>query len=217
MEHQKQMADQFSQSLELLQRLKSENKVFISFVPPFDLTFEIDKNALPGYLKESNFTAQDFKKASSRISSLLLAILQNDKKEFIASYIKRHELEGKKEEEKTTELNRYFTMVENALLNDHLQQRYNLKASSKAPTFTSIDWDIKLKVRDAQLEDIRFPYATCRITYQREYTSSYTAFLGGRSFDSVQLNFSLEEIKYLIKVFQGIKQALQDTEKETTK
>lgn len=99
----------------------------------------------------------------------------------------------------------------------HLQDRYELKASSKAPTFSSIDWDIKLKTKDAKLERIRFPYATCRIAFQRDFDISPLTLFSGKAFDSMQVNFSIDEVQYLIKVLTSIMRHLEEAETEVNK
>lgn len=204
-------SEQFLKSLNLLKKLKENHGVFISLTPPMQLSFEIDREVLPRYLQEFELTQGDFQEEYVHISYLLLAVLANREENFIEFDIEHSELEGEEADIRKATLREQLRTVKETLLDTRLKQRYDLKASSKAPTFTSIDWDIKLKVKDAELEKIKFPYATCRIKYQREYTD-LTSFLGGKGFDSVQLNFSLDEIEYLIKVLETIKQNLQEIE-----
>ena len=71
-----------------------------------------------------------------------------------------------------------------------------------------------MKIVDSHKEDVRFPYATCRIRFQREFTGSPVALLGGRPFDTIQLNYSVDEIEHLLRVFEKIRQHLEEIERE---
>ncbi len=208
--------EEFEKTLRLLKKLKEDNQIFASLIPPFEISFEIDKESLNKYLKEFDLKSDDFQRKQGLISYMLLAILIRDEERFINSNIK-NSLSKEKIKKEDVELEKkvfkqQFEEIRKSLYDVKLQKRYDFKASSKAPSFSSIDWDIKIKVKDAELEEIKFPYATCRIIYQREYTDSLPNFLGGRIFDSVQLNFSLEEIKYLSRVLETVKKNLEETE-----
>jgi hypothetical protein len=94
-----------------------------------------------------------------------------------------------------------------------LRRRYDLKRSSKAPSFSHVDWDIKVKYHDASIDPFDpIPYATFRISFQREFEDSAFAVLGGRTFDSVQVNFSKDEIDYIGKVFVAARERLAELE-----
>jgi hypothetical protein len=84
-----------------------------------------------------------------------------------------------------------------------------LKRSSKAPAFSSVDWDVKVKVQDAEIAVEETPYATLRIKYQRDFGGDSFAIFGGRTFDSMQVNVTAEEIDYFIKVLQRVGGTLQ--------
>ena len=105
--------------------------------------------------------------------------------------------------------------VRDHLYDDHLQRRYDLKKSSKAPSFTNVDWDIKVKHYDANLESfVPFPYATFRIAFQKDFEDSPFVFFGGRAMDSVQINFSIDEIDHLRRVLLRARERLEMLEGE---
>lgn len=197
--------------------MSEHHEVFISLIPPFELSFEVDRDTLDRCLRESDLSNADFRKQSNIIEIRLLAILGRTEEHFIESRIERLELKDEKIEQEKEKLHKELESVRNALWNQHLQDRYDLKASSKAPWFTGIDWDTKLKTRDSKVESIHFPYATCRIAYQIEFGGSPLALLGGKNFDSMQMNFSIDEIEYLIRVFTSIRRYLEEMEREVKK
>lgn len=211
-------AELFKQVLATLKALYAHREIFVSLIPPLELSFEIDREVLAQRLKESHIDERDFRREADRISSLLLAILQEAEEQYVKGTIERLELKDEKEaEDKKKKLLEELENVRKAFWNQHLKDRYDLKASSKAPSFVSIDWDIKLKTKDANLEKIRFPYATCRIDYQREFSASPFAILGGKTMDAVQINFSIDDIEYLIKVLSAIMLHLEEAEREVKK
>ena len=120
------------------------------------------------------------------------------------------EFDDEEQAEKERErLNADIQKVESKLYDSHLQQRYDLKRTSKAPSFTGIDWDIKVKHFDAKLGDFEpFPYATCKISFQREFDDSPFVFFGGRAFDSAQINFTIDDIDHLSQVLAKVRERL---------
>ena len=105
--------------------------------------------------------------------------------------------------------------VREQLFDEKLRRRYNLKRSSKAPSFNQVDWDIKVKRYDAKVEIFEpFPYATFRLSFQRDFDDSPFAVFGGRTFDSVQVNFSRDEIDYLVRVLSAASRQLATLEED---
>lgn len=205
----------FEKTIEILDRLIKRGEVYIALNPPFDASFEISKGILRHELEEASLGERDFRRQSSRVSSMLLAILSGEEDDYINSVIQRLEkLKGKEASKRREELEEQISKVKEGLLTDHLKGRYNLKRSSKAPVFSGLDWDIKIKTEDAQLENIRFPYATCRIKFQREFEESPLVIFGSRIFDSVQINFCVDDIDYLIKTLRTIRDNLAQTEEK---
>ena len=150
--------------------------------------------------------------AAGRIGVMLSAILEKQEEEYIDHFISS--ADGPQISDDVERLKAEIENVRDRLYDSHLQQRYDLKKSSKAPSFTSIDWDIKIKHFDAKLSDFKpFPYATCRLSYQREFDQSPLT-LFGRAFDAVQINLSVDEIDYLSRVLATIRERLISLEGE---
>jgi len=214
MSAQKEKADVFEKVIQILDRLIRRGEVYISLDPPFGASFEISRGILLHELEEASLGEKDFQRQSRRISSMLLVVLAEEESNYIASRIRSEELKGEKASERREVLKEQMSKVRERLLTEHLKSRHNLKLSSKAPVFSGIDWDIKIKTADARLERIRFPYATCRIKFQREFEESPFILLGGRAFDSMQINFCIDDIDYLIKTFHTIRERLAQTEEQ---
>ena len=206
-------SEKFNKAVQLLKQLSEAGELYISLIPPFDVSLEIDRRAV-ARCREAGLSAETFKKESNRVGELLMAILEEKEDVFIDSQIERSELSGEEAQRERKMLQDELATVRENLFDTHLKGRYDLKVSSKAPSFTGIDWDIKLKTVDAKLEKIKFPYATCRIRFQREFEISPVAVLGRNFFDAVQLNFSRDDIDYLIRVFRTIRQHLAEMEEE---
>lgn len=207
---EKEHKDFFIDSLAII--ANPNNHVFISLVPPFELSFEIDKDILKMNLQNSSMAKEDFKRNSQIISSLLLAILRGQEKGFVKFYLENQQSEDGKEDEKS--LLAKMDQVRKHLYNSQLQNRYNLKKSSKAPSFTNIDWDIKIKAKDSKVDEIKYPYVTCKIIYQKIFEYSPYYVLGGQAIDAIQINFAKDDIAYLIWVLENVKSHLEKIEEE---
>lgn len=189
--------------------------MFIALSPPFTASMDIDREVLQQYLEKLGIPETEFRKSASQIGLMLGAILNDSIEEYISH---GPSPEGVGQENLDDDENRKRGAIEcvrNQIYDDHLQKRYDLKKSSKAPSFTDIDWDIKVKHFDAKLADFTpVPYATCRLSFQREFDDSPFALFGGRTFDAVQINFSVDEIDYLTRVLSRVKERLQAMESE---
>ena len=206
--------DAFKKAIEIIDSLNRRGEIYISINPPFEAAFEVSRKTLLRELEEASLAEGDFQRQLRRISSMLLAVLAEEESEYIDSRIETEELKDEEASERRGVLQEQISKVKESLLTERLKSRYDLKRSSKAPVFSGIDWDIKIKTGDARLENIRFPYATCRIKFQREFEESPFIIFGGRVFDSMQINFSLDDIDYLIKTLSIIKEYLAKAEKE---
>jgi len=195
-------------------------EAFISLSPPFGSTIEIDRAVIRKYLKEQTTNAElDFKKQAAEAGGLLTPVLEGDLEDIVRFRLQQRTADTSAKESAEQfekELREKLEQVKKHLWNEHLQKRYNLKKSSKAPSFTDIDWDIKIKHADAKLEPLEpFPYATCRIAFQKEFDRSTQSFFN--AFGSVQINFSVDEIHYLQRVLTTIEERLRSVEKELPK
>jgi hypothetical protein len=213
----------YARILDVLIGLFREERVYTSILPPFRVDFEIDdRPALLASLKQAGIEGKekDFRSTLSEIERIVLAILRNEEDRFINGRLEELETETAKDEEKKTLKDKFhatrdFLMAVDA--NNSIGKRYNWKASSKAPSYTGVDWDIKEKLIDGKVGVLEFPYATCRIQFQRDFSGDPFLIIGGRMFDSIQLNFSREEAEHLVKIFQRIVEELKIIEKKIAK
>jgi hypothetical protein len=205
--------DQFRVVLELLSRLQNNPDVlFLAMSPPFAVRFEVEQTAIDRELAELRLSEEDFRREARVIGNMLLAILSHEDDAYIEHMAKEHDHPD--DPSYREELVTRVSAVRDAFATDHVVKRFEVKRYSKAPSFASVDWDVKLKVADANLTDwSKFPYATVRLTYQREFDDTPYAFLG-KPFDALQINFSVDEVAHLIRVFLQIQTALERTEEE---
>ena len=72
------ISKEFARTLEILISFKEGGELFVSFSPPFRLSFETDRSALQKALKDSDLSEREFRKAANQIKGALLAILSDD-------------------------------------------------------------------------------------------------------------------------------------------
>ena len=196
-------AADFDATLRILKELYDSDRLFITLLPPFTVVFEFDPAEVKPLLGQ--MTAPLFDDISNDIGVLLMAILDD-----VEEFVQRRLARDKNLDE--TELRRQIAATRLALWSAALQNRYHLKISSKAPAFAGIDWDIKVKVEDASLHSIDLPYTTCKIRLQREFDNSPFTVISGRVFDAVQINLTLDEVSYLIRVLTTVQRRLAELE-----
>jgi len=216
-------AENYTQILNVLIGLFREERVYVSISPPFRVDFEIDdRPALLASLKQAGFEGKekDFRSTLSEIERIVLAMLRNDEERFISGRLEELEETTAKDEQRRI-LKGKFSATRDFLMavdpNNRIGKRYNWKASSKAPAYTGVDWDIKEKLIDSKVGILEFSYATCRIQFQRDFSGDPFFVIGGRMFDSIQLNFSREEAERLAKIFQRIVEELKAIDKKLAK
>ena len=143
---------------------------------------------------------------------MLRALLEGLVDEYVDYRLERVEAEGRADIEAT--LRKRVAQVQDELYDDRLRRRYALKKTSKAPAFAAIAWDIKTKIADSAKPDLEaFPYATCRISYQKSFDDAPWSVLGNL-FDSAQINFTSDEVRYVIRVLQTIQAHLESAEQD---
>ena len=200
----------------MLERWKADGQLFISLSPPFTVTLEVDRVVMGETLTQPTLTPEQFSAASDEIGLILLNVLNRTEGRYIYGPGGRDSDEVDLETRAAQKQRKArVEEVKSRLYDDYLQRRYDLKKSSKAPSFNGVDWDVKVKRFDANVDDFQpFPYATLRLSFQRDFEDSAFAVLGGRTFDSVQVNFSRDEIDHLIRVLSRTRERLVMLEEE---
>ena len=162
--------------LAILEQWKSNGELFVSLSPPFSVTLEVDRTIMRDALGQSGLTESEFRECSTEIGFILLNILNGTEDRYLEGG-----LSNSPEEIHRTQRKAYVQDVKSSLYDDYLQGRYDLKRSSKAPSFNGIDWDIKVKQYDANFDEFRpFAYATLRLSFQRDFEDSAFSVLGGQ-------------------------------------
>jgi len=208
----------FTSALRILRKLSDSGNLFISLKPPFTVDFEIPRDVLTQELKSSKLTEKEFLRFSDEISAMLDATLSDEADRYIEVRIQRSiEAGGLKEDDipaRRAMLSDEIEIVKAELFSDHLKRRYDLKKSSKAPAFTDVHWDVKVKTHDFKLGKLNFPYATFRITFQRNFQDDPLTLFATPTFDSMQINFTIDEIDYLVQALNKAREYLKQLEKE---
>ena len=205
---------QFEKTLAMLSDLKDRSELFIALTPPFFTAFEIDREILKEALVEHSIAEAEFRREAANVGRILVSILNDDVEPYIAYFVENSLGSSDSDADALQDQGRSLVaQVCDKLMDDRLQQRYDLKKSSKAPGFTSVDWDVKVKHFDAHLDSlIRLPYATFRIAFQKDFADSPLLFFGGQAMDSVQMNFTVDEIDYLQRVLFTAQRRLRELE-----
>lgn len=188
------------------------NEVFVSMSPPFDISFEINADILDNNISNKNINKKLFFAISRTAGFLLLSLLQDRNEDAIVEEFTRNIEDETEREKEAFFLKDALKIVKDSLLTENLSNRYKLKISSKAPSFSSIDWDIKLKINDSKIKEINIPYATCKFQYQREFQLPLYYLAASSTFDSIQINFSLDEVRHLKRIFANIEKKLEEAE-----
>ena len=200
----------------MLERWKADGQLFISLSPPFTVTLEVDRVVMGETLTQPTLSPEEFSAASDEIGLILLNVLNRTEGRYVLGP-GGGDADEEDPETQAAQNQRKARVeeVKSRLYDDYLQRRYDLKKSSKAPSFNGVDWDVKVKRFDANVDDFRpFPYATLRLSFQRDFEDSAFAILGGRTFDSIQVNFSRDEIDHLIRVLSRTRERLVTLEEE---
>ena len=216
-EHVSEAQTKLTEALAVLGQWRSDSQLFISLSPPFSVTLEVDRTVMRDTLERSAMTEQEFRAASNEVGLILLNVLNRTEERYIQTRGAEEASDVSSLATHTTPSEREANVreVKARLYDDYLQGRYDLKKSSKAPSFKSVDWDVKVKHYDANFDEFRpFPYTTLRLSFQRDFEDSAFAILGGRTFDSVQVNFSKDELDYLIRVLSRARERLVSLEGE---
>ena len=203
--------------LESLVHAQKSGYLFIGLLPPLDTTLELPKAVLEEHLAKNNLSDAEFRTAAELIGELIYACLSDSVEMAIDARLDhfqgRHKIDQQIIDGARTKLNELTATVKSAFCDERLSKRYDLKISSKAPAFTSVDWDTKVKMTDFKKGKVNFPYSTIRFKFQREFDSSPLSILGGNLFDSVQINFALDDIRYLSRVLNEVEGELEGLER----
>ena len=196
----------FEQFVEAIAEEYAAKRLFIRLVPP--LYVEVVLDARDKVRERLGLSKEEFDYHLRTVEHLLIPIMRRQ----VDAYLEHLEVQQETEKEKG-DLKRQAALIEEHIVDDRLRARFKLKVTSKAPAFVSLDWDVKIKVHDAKAKEFRFPYATLRLNYQRDFDEPPLILLGGRTFDSAQVNFTLDEVDHLMHVLDDIRAVLSEAER----
>lgn len=201
----------FDAALQELTKLHQRRECFILFSSAFSGTIELrDRDAI-NTLRTRGLSEDEIRSAFAEIASLVLAALRAGELDDVFYLIRGSRNPA---DDERAEYTARFEAVRSALVDNHLTRRYQLKRLSKAPAFSDIDWDVKLKITDALDEAFApFPYATIKLKYQLGFEGVRGfPFLPMSDQDSVQVNFTSDELSYLITSLEHARESLERAE-----
>lgn len=202
----------FDGVLAAVNTLVQANDCFVLLKPPFGAALEVRDRSPIEALAEQGISRAEREEAIADIAGLLWYALVDRVEEYV-EYRMAEDVSGDVEagDAKTGSAEEWTSRagaVASTLVDDGLRSRYRLKRLSKAPAFTDIDWDVKVKVDDAGESGLEpFPYVTVKLKFQRDFGDE-PFWLGGTTVDSVQVNFSTEELEYVIHSLQRSRDAM---------
>ena len=200
----------FDTAISLLADLKTRRQLFTSLKPPFVVTFEVNSDVLTDALGKSNLSKERFATASREIGEMVLSILA-DRTGSLKDQLADEDASAEMQADQEGQLQQRVARVADVLVDEELKNRYQLKVASKAPAFSSIDWDVKEKKFDARLGPVRLPYATVRMRWQKEFEYEFETLFQRNLFDSVQINMTRDELEYVIQELARAMEQLDDS------
>lgn len=208
--------DSFDAVLTMLRSVKhSGGSCFILFSSPYIGAIELGDSTPLDHLRQQGLSENALRVAVTEVATLVMAVLRDD----FEGSLRLENFGRTPTDEERAEHRARYDAVASALVDDHLQRRYQLKRLSKAPAFADIDWDIKMKIADASVREgfEPFPYATLKLSYDKAFEdgASPYPFLADRKPESVQVNFTIDEIEYLMNVLGRARDSLANAEKLT--
>lgn len=204
----------FQEAVRIARTLIDNGSIFV-FVSPIEVTdikVQVDRESLEVTLRPTPFSYDDFNNFLGEISRLIAISLEKNEDAYIESRVEYWRDEEKYDEARIANeksmLQSKLRSVNETLVDNRLRQRYILKQCAKSPYFTGFDWEINVKHSDGETEIVQpLPYATCQIRFAEPGTKYRFSFL--EHTESVQIDWTEEELDYMIRVFEVIKQRIQ--------
>jgi hypothetical protein len=108
-------------------------------------------------------------------------------------------------DEQVDALRRKLAFVDTKLVDKYLRQRYFFKSLARVPSFLSLDWTINVTYFHGEDGESPFPYVSCLLEYQKAAPMSEFDKVFGQGKEALKIDFTLDEVEYLIKTFKAIK------------
>lgn len=204
----------FQEAVRIVRNLIDNGSIFV-FVSPIEaseIKVQVDKESLQATLKPTTFSYDDFNNFLREISRLISTCLDKNEGGYIESRVEYWRDEEKYDETRIANekslLESKLRSVKETLVDERLNQRHFLKQYAKSPYFTGFDWEVNVKHSDGEADVIQpLPYATCQIRFVDPRTKYRFSFM--EHTESVQIDWTEEEIDYMIRVLEVIKQRIQ--------
>jgi len=204
----------FQEAVKIVRNLIDNGSIFI-VVSPIEISevkVQVDKESLQATLKPTTFSYDDFNNFLGEISRLISICLEKSEDGYIKSRVEHWRDEQRYDETRIANekslLESKLLSVKETLIDERLNQRYFLKKYAKSPYFTGFDWEVNVKHSDGETDVIQpLPYATCQIRFADPGTKYRFSLM--EHTESVQIDWTEEEIDYMIRVLEVIKQRIQ--------
>ncbi len=186
--------------------------IFVSSIEYSEIKVQVDRESLESILKPTAFSYDEFNSHLGEISRLLSVCLDNKQDSFMKSRVVEWRDEEQYDETRIADaksvLESKLQSVIETIIDDSLRQRYFLKKYAKSPYFTGFEWEVNVKHSDGETDVVKpLPYATCQIRFIQPGTKYRFPFM--EHTESVQIDWTEEEIDYITRVFEVIKQRIR--------
>ena len=207
--------EKFREAVKIVRNLIDNGSIFV-FVSPTEISeikVQVDKESLQATLRPTTFSYDDFNNFLRETSRLISVCLENDQDAYIKSRVEDWRDDEKYDETRIANeksvLESKLKSVNETIADDSLRRRYFLKKYAKSPYFTGFEWEINVKHSDGEADVAKpLPYATCQIRFVQPGTQYRFSFL--QHSESIQIDWTEEEIDYITRAFEIIKQRIRD-------
>ncbi len=205
---------QFKEAIRIVRNLIDNGSifVFVSSIEASEIKVQVDKESLQATLKPAAFSYDDFNNFLGEISRFISICLDKNEDIYIKGRVEYWRDEEKYDETRIADekslLESKLRSVRETLVDERLNQRYFLKKYAKSPYFTGFDWEINVKHSDGAVDVVQpLPYVTCQIRFAEPGTKHRFSFIEHTK--SLQIDWTEEEVDYMIRVLEVIKQRIQ--------
>ncbi len=219
---------QFATLLSEVRLLLDRNEAYLALTPPFAARLVIDEAVLAEMAAKLEVDEKILQQQVQEVSLMILGVLM-EQQDSMASYlvsrvhdrdvvsVERPPEQRQESEAKAKLFRTRMKSIAEVVVDKHLRNRFRLKVASKAPSFSGISWDVKVKVLDDADKEFsagRVPYTTIRVEYQKQFSEDSTFVLGPDVFDAVQINLTRDDVEFLVRTLRRLSDSLAEFEEE---
>ena len=211
-------ADKFTKAVEVVKALLDEGKAYVvessagMFFPWVGVTIRVlDDKALDSLLTKKGLSREEFKgPLGSEISRMMRECLGNRQVAYTEECVQRWRKEKHEEpsiEAEKAELVQKLKRI-TELIDNRLRESWEFKRHSKTAFLSQLDWDIRVKYLDSEVDVRPVTVATC------QFVCGGVPGRTPESCDSFQVSCTENDISYLIDVLTLVREKMRNVRKE---